>query len=315
MVHLRSGPCPPVPGSPYAASVHVASLGLSVLKGSAQDHPTSLRLTGHGPVGDRAFCCVDPAAARVLRTVENPSLLRLRARHLDEPSSGEGELVVEVPGEGTLRAPVRASGELAADYWGRTARLDVLDGPWAAALSRFLGRDVVLARARPRDVVYGGGVTLVTTSSLRETARRAGTVTTDSSDTAAATAATAEALLADAERWRASVVVDTGDAAPFVEDGWVGRRLHVGPVDLRVTGGVARCAVVRLRPRDGSREGWDPLALLARDRVPADAPRPEVVFGVEAEVVRPGTVSLGDGVSLGDEAPDGEPPGVAVADG
>lgn len=272
--------------------MHVTSLGLSVLKGSAQDHPASLRFAAHGPVGDRAFCCVDPVAARVLRTVENPSLLRLRARHLDETSSGAGELVVEVPGEGALRAPVRAAGELSADYWGRTARLDVLDGPWATALSRFLGRDVVLARARPRDVVYGGGVTLVTTSSLREAARRAGDPATESLTDDAA-------LVADAERWRASVVVDTGDAGPFVEDGWVGRRLQVGDVGLRVTGGVARCAVVRLRPREGTRDAWDPLALLARDRIPAGAPRPEVVFGVEAEVVRPGTVQFGDPVTAG----------------
>lgn len=282
--------------------MHVASLGLSVLKGSAQDHPTSLELAGHGPVGDRAFCCVDPVAARVLRTVENRSLLRLRARYLAEPSSGGGELVVEVPGEGTLRAPVRTTGELSADYWGRTARLDVVDGPWAAALSRFLGRDVVLARARPRGVVYGGGVTLVTTSSLRETARRAAVSTADeATDHAVTDHAVSDhaALIADAERWRASVVVDTGDAEPFVEDGWVGRPLRVGAVELRVTGGVARCAVVRLRPREGTRDDWDPLALLARDRIPADAPRPEVVFGVEAEVVRPGRVQFGDPVTAG----------------
>jgi uncharacterized protein YcbX len=271
--------------------VHVTSLGLSVLKGSAQDHPASLPFAAHGPVGDRSFCCVDPAAARVLRTVENPSLLRLRARQIGEGSSRGEELVVEVPGEGTLRAPVRVAGELSADYWGRTARLDVLDGPWAAALSRFLGREVVLARARPRDVVYGGGVTVVTTSSLRETARRAGVADVPADDAA---------LVADAERWRASVVVDTGDAEPFVEDGWVGRRLQVGAVELRVTGRVARCAVVRLRPREGTRDSWDPLALLARDRIPADAPRPEVVFGVEAEVVRAGTVHVGDTVQVED---------------
>jgi uncharacterized protein len=298
MVHpLRAG-CPGIEGacarraatgSPgrrcaYAAGVHVASLGLSVLKGAAQDHPASLVLADHGPVDDRRFCCVDPATARVLRTVENPGLLRLRAR------CGDGTLTVDVPGSSPLTAPVRPAGRLRADYWGRDARLQVLDGPWAPALSAHLGREVVLAQSPPRAVVYGGGVTLVTTSSLQEVARRAG---------AAADGAHRDALVADAERWRATVVVDTGGAEPFVEDSWVGRRLQVGAVTLRVGKRVPRCAVVRLRPRDGVREDWDPLALLAPDRVPADAARPEVVFGVDAEVEAVGTAAVGDEVRPG----------------
>lgn len=265
----------------YARVVHVVSLGVSVLKGAAQRHPTDLELAVRGPVGDRVFCCVDPVVARVLRTVENPGLLALRAQHSD------GRLVVDVPGTGPVAAPVVVAHPMQADYWGRSASLDVLDGPWAAALSAHLGREVVLARARPRDVVYGGGVTLVTTSSLFELSRRAGL------------ALSAPELIADAERWRATIVVDTGEtaqcgAAAFVEDGWVGRRLSIGQVVLEVHGRVPRCAVVRMRPGSGAREPWDPLALLARDR----ARDGEIDFGVEAEVVTPGRVAVADPVAL-----------------
>lgn len=266
--------------------MHVAGLGLSVLKGSAQHHPRSLRLAGSGPEGDRAFCCVDPAAARVLRTVENPRLLQLRARLTTAPEGpgGAAVLAVNVPGAGVVAAAVEPVGRLRADYWGRPRDLEVLGGPFAAALSRHLGREVVLARARPRDVVYGGGVTLVTSSSLAELARRAG-----------AGPVALPQLVADAERWRAPVVVGTGGAEPFVEDSWTGRRLRLGTAVLQVGPGVPRCAVVRLRPGDGSRDSWDPLALLAPDRVR----QREVVFGVQAEVVRPGTVSVGDPVLPG----------------
>lgn len=260
--------------------MHVAGLGLSVLKGSAQQHPRSLRLGATGPLGDRSFCCVDPRAARVLRTVENPRLLRLRAELLDADEGVPERLAVDVPGAGRTVAPVEPVGRLQADYWGRRTDLEVLGGPFAEVLSGHLGREVVLARARPRDVVYGGGVTLVTSSSLAELARRAGAP----SDL--------PGLVADAERWRATVVVATQGGAPFVEDTWSGRRLRLGPVTLQVGDGVARCAVVRLRPGDGSRDEVDPLALLAPDRVR----RQEVVFGVEAEVVETGTVTVGDPV-------------------
>lgn len=265
--------------------MRVGGLGLSLLKGAAPERLVRLPLASHGPVGDRRLCCVDPTAARVLRTVENPLLLRLRARLLaggPDDADPAAVLEVDVPGRPPLRGPVVASRRLRADYWGRAPVLDVLSGPWAPALSAHLGREVVLARAAPRDVVYGGGVTLVTTSSLRELARRAGTA--DGEDD----------VLADAGRWRATLVVATADAPPFVEDSWCGRTLAVGDVRLRVGAPVARCAVVRLRPGDGAREGWDPLALLAPDRRRAG----EVAFGVEAEVARPGTLHVGDPVAV-----------------
>lgn len=260
--------------------MQVAALGLSVLKGSAQQHPDSLALAGHGPVGDRRFCCVDPVAARVLRTVENPRLMALRARLVPGPDE---VLELSVPGRATVTAPVVLRERLRADYWGRVRDLDVVDGPFAAELSDWLGRDVVLARARPRDVVYGGGVTLVTTSSLRELARRAGR------------GEGLADLVTDAERWRATAVLETDEAPPFVEDGWSGRRLRLGEVELEVGAAVPRCAVVRSRPGSGEREEWDPLRLLAPDRVPER----EVVFGVEAEVLRPGTLTVGDPLRLG----------------
>lgn len=271
--------------------MHVAALGTSPLKGAAQHHPAVLALAAHGPVSDRRFCCVDPHARRVLRTVENPALLALRVQL--EPGAGDGaaeRLTVHVPGAGAVSGPLPTAGtdgpRMRADYWGRTPELRVLDGPWAQALSGHLGREVVLAEAAPRDVVYAGGVTVVTTSSLREVLRRSGREPS------------APDLLADAERWRANVVVDTGDAPAFVEDGWLGRDLRLGAAVVRVRAGVPRCAVVRLEPGTGARSRTDPLALLAGDRRHGQ----EVVFGVDAEVVVPGPVAVGDACAPHDPA-------------
>ena len=296
--------------------MHVVGLGLAVLKGTAHAHPARLHLDERGPVGDRRLALVDPVAARVLRTVENPGLMALRVEvrvdgthenhsghdndhdgdggHDGDRTGGREVVVVDVPGHGRVEAPLVPTAVLRADYWGRERELEVVGGPSAAALtaalSAHLGRPVVLARAGRRDVVYGEGVTLVTTSSLEELERRRAATGVGGPER------TLPTLLVDAERWRATAVVATPGAPAFVEDGWHGARLRLGAVELQVTAGVARCAVVRGRPGDGAREDWDPLALLARDRLVDSPTGREVVFAVGAEVVRPGRVAVGDEV-------------------
>lgn len=257
--------------------MHLARLSLTVLKGAGHQHPTALALDVDGPRFDRRFCCVDPAAARVLRTVENTSLLACRATY-------DGtHLGVRLPDGAEASGTPRGSDAIVADYWGREARLRVVDGPWAALLSGYLQRDVVVAAVQGAgQVVFGGSVTVLTTSSLRELGRRLGR---DLHDTA---------LLVDSERWRSTLVVDSGDAPPFVEDTW--RRLAVGDTVVRVRGAVPRCAVARLMPGVGQVESLDPLRALASDRTEVNVRGREVVFGVDADVEVAGTVSVGDEV-------------------
>ena len=257
--------------------MHLARLSLTVLKGAGHQQPTSLALDDDGPRHDRRFCCVDLAAGRVLRTVENHPLLACRAAY-------DGtRLVVRLPdGADASGTPVGAR-SIVADYWGRDAHLRVVDGPWAALLSGYLQRDVVVAEVQSAgQVVFGGPVTVLTTSSLRELARRLGRHLD------------AAALLLDSERFRSTLVVDSDDAPPFVEDTW--RQLVVGGSVLRVRGAVPRCAVVRLTPGVGRVETLDPLRALASDRTEVNARGREVVFGVDADVEVAGSISVGDEV-------------------
>ncbi len=255
----------------------VARLGVSPIKGGAHAHPTSLEVTLTGPAGDRRFALLTDHPARgttVLRTVENPPVLRITPR-LD----ADGTLNLQLPDGDNFAVPATTptGTPLVAEYWRRTAVLHPLPGPWDEALSRLVGYPVRLARAdQPGAVVYAEPVTLVSTSSLRELARRAGVDEIDD------------------ERFRATALVETGSAPPFAEDGWVGRRLRVGDVDLEVRSSIARCAVIRLVPGTGERAGDDPLRLLAADRT-RDG---EVVFGVGAMVLTPGTLRVGDPVAL-----------------
>ncbi len=241
--------------------MYVARIGFTPVKGGRHRTHGSAMLTPAGPVGDRVFCLVDATVDRCLRTVENPTLLQASA-------AWDGTVLsVELPA-GSVTGEPRPTGEVReVDYWGRTAALEVVAGPWAAAYTEHLGREVVLARSDPGEVVYGGAVTLVTTGSLRRLADEVGEPV-------------------DAARFRATFEIDA-DAG--TEDGWVGRRVRVGAAEVRVRGLVPRCAVIDLDPTTGVRDRSLLGTLAGRRRFGVEIP-----FGVDAEVTVPGRVATGD---------------------
>jgi MOSC domain-containing protein len=254
------------------APVHVSRIGLTALKGTRHTDRASLDLTLDGPVGDRVFCLVDPARGRVVRTVESTSLLRTTV------TWEHGVLTAELPTGTASGVPVGSGRPLDVDYWGRRVALEEVDGPWSAAFSAHLGRDVVLARSRPDrpsgQFVYGGSVSLVTSSSLDRLREET------------------KAPVADAS-FRATFTVDTGGWPPHVEDGWAGRRLRLGEAEVEVVGGLPRCALVDRDPCDGGR-GSAALGALGRYRRTPDG----IMFGVHAVVTRAGRVDLADTCEL-----------------
>ncbi|HSE09079.1 MAG TPA: MOSC domain-containing protein [Nocardioidaceae bacterium] len=248
--------------------MRIDRIGFTSLKGARHLSREAVELSADGPVGDRVFCLVDRSRGRVLRTVENHSLVRAVARW------DAGILSVDLPGV-TVEGSPKATGEVfEVDYWGRAAELEVVDGPWARAFSDYLGYDVVLARSlNPGEVVYGASVTLVTTPSMRLLSDRLG-------------------RQVDSANFRSTFLIDT-DAEPHAEDSWVGRHLRLGDATVLVRGMVPRCAVVDLDPETGG-EGLPVLKTLAGYRR-GDA---EVHFGVDAVVVSPGMVHAGDAADL-----------------
>lgn len=249
--------------------VLVERIGFTPLKGGRHvAHPSS-ELTPDGPEGDRAFCLVDPARDRVLRTVENPTMVQAVA------TIEGGVLRVDLPG-GRVEGTPSPTGDLrTVDYWGREAKVELLDGPWSAALSRHLGYHVRLARPVVAGaVVYGGSVTLVTTSSMALLSERLGGPV-------------------GSERFRATYLLDVGGLEPHGEDRWVGREVGLGEATVRVRGVVPRCAVIDLDPVSGTRD-LPVLQTLAGYRH-SDG---EISFGVDAEITVPGRVRVGDPVVL-----------------
>ncbi len=250
--------------------MRVAAVGFAPVKGMRHASYDALVLDRHGPVGDRAFCLVDVARRRVLKTVQNPSLVAIRA-------SWDGSVLrLALPsGEVACSAPEPTGEELVCDYWGRPATLALLGGPQAALASSYLGADVRLAAAPPGQVVYGAPVTLVSLASLRSLAAGLGR----------------PGLAAEPARFRPTLVLD--DLDPWAEEGWVGRTVRVGEAAVRVNALVPRCAVVDLDPATGVPDA--PVLKALADRPdPATAGAPELPFGVDAFVVTPGVVHPGD---------------------
>lgn len=246
--------------------MHVSRIGFTPLKGTRHTSVDDATLDATGPVGDRVFCLVDLERRRVLRTVENPSLVEVR-------SSWDGHtLAVVLPDGTTVReAPYDESRDaLKADYWGRNATLALQAGPHAAALSGHLGRDVRLARVAPGEVVYGGSVSIVTTGALRELSARAGDHRLGPQDA----------------RFRATLTLDTGDDLDVLP---TGARISVGRATVQVRGPIPRCSVVDLDPVTG-RQTAPVLSTLAGYRREAG----EICFGVDARVVVPGGIRQGD---------------------
>lgn len=138
------------------------------------------------------------------------------------------------------------------------------------ALSAAYGRELVLRAEADEPYHDDCGIHLVTTSSLRRAAELVGGAV-------------------DARRARPNLVLAT-DADGFVEDGWEGAELAVGPeVVLRLGPTMPRCVMVDQDHRDVG-EGPRLLRTLGREH--------QTFLGLQAEVARTGTLHAGDEVHL-----------------
>lgn len=239
--------------------MHVARIGLTPLKGARHVEQASLELAATGPVGDRLFCLVDVDRARVVRTVDHPALVLVEVRW-------DGTvLTVRTPGGREVAAPPRPTGQrLALDYWRREARLELLESPHAELLGEYLGRDLRLTRvSHPGEVVYGGPVSLVATGPLAEIGETV------------------------SSRFRATVTVDADrEPAP-------GSHLRLGDAVVRIRRPIPRCRVIDVNPDTGEMDRRHLATLASRPRATG-----EVWFGVDADVVVPGTLRTADEVTV-----------------
>jgi len=253
----------------------ITRLSTTPVKGLLLDHPDSIELTVEGAVGDRAFYLLDDRG-KIQSCTRNPGLYGLSATY-----DAEGRrLRVRRGDEVLLDRVVEPARALDIDMWGlRTLQSDVVADPtWSSFFSDLIGRRVTLLQGR--ESAYDvRPVTLLGTASVAELARHAGVPDVDS------------------RRFR--MLIEFSSSEPHVEDSWDGRLLEVGGAVLRGGGPVQRCAATTRDPDSGAVD-LQTLRVIRSYRGQQDS----VFglgsnFGVYADVVEPGTVSVGDTLTPG----------------
>jgi uncharacterized protein YcbX len=248
----------------------ITRLSITPVKGLQLHHPDSVVLTAEGAAGDRLFYLVDDTGT-LQSCTRNPGLFGLTAAY----DTQSRRLEVTRGGELLHGGTVEPAQLVHTDMWGlRTITSDVVADPhWSTFFSDVVGRRVQLVQARGSayDVQP---VTLLGTSSVEELARQSGVGEVDS------------------RRFR--MLIEFSGGVPHVEDSWDGKILEAGDAILRGAGPVHRCAATTRDPESGA-VNLQTLRLITTYRGRQDSVfGPGANFGVYADVVAPGTVTVGD---------------------
>jgi uncharacterized protein len=250
----------------------VTRLQTAAIKGTRLRSVEQVALGGSGAAGDRRFFLVDDRGRMINSKVLG--MLHTVSAGFDESS---GRLSLEFDDGTVVDGVVGDGGEVETTAYGEFRMGQLVDGPWAEALSALCRRQLRLVLTESAvDRGTKGAVSLVSDGSLRRLAEQA---QTDS---------------VDARRFRMLIEVD--GVEPHAEDDWVGREAHVGESLLRFEGHVGRCLITHRDPETGEMT-LPTLDLLRayRDDVASTEP---LAFGIYGRVVQGGTVRVGDSVRL-----------------
>jgi uncharacterized protein len=252
---------------------NVARINVTPVKGMALQHPAQVDLTAAGIPGNRRFFLVDEAGELFSGSDYGP-LVQVRPDH----DAASGRLDLAFP-DGTLTGGLtdQLGTACITNFYGRGVPGREVLGPFADALSAFVGRTVRLLRCdRDGDGPDVEPLTAVSDASVRDLGRRGGRDDLDS------------------RRFR--INLELGGCEPYEEDTWEGTRLQVGEAVVRVLGQIPRCVVTTQSPDTGAKD-WDTLTRIAkyRPRIRGDGGLP---FGVYARVEQPGSLRAADEVAL-----------------
>jgi uncharacterized protein YcbX len=255
-------------------AVSVCALTTTPVKGMRVSMVESIELGERGAHGDRVFYVVDERG----RMINGKQLGELQT--IVPEYDPDGEVLALTFADGTrVGAPLEYGDTVQTRFFSRPREARELRGPWSEALSSHLDRPLRVVRAGSAvDRGRAGATSIVSRSSLLRLAQAA------------------DRDRVDARRFRMLIEVDGVDA--HEEDGWVGRRLHVGEATLAMHGHVGRCLITSRDPESGEVD-LPTLDLLGEYRREPDTTEP-LAFGIYGEVLSGGTVRLGDAVALAD---------------
>jgi uncharacterized protein len=167
--------------------------------------------------------------------------------------------------------------DVTAKVYGEPWTGKIVNGPFAAAISEMVGRQLRLVITDSAvDRGLEGAISLMSTASLERLANEAGSGSVDG------------------RRFRMLIEVDGPPA--HAEDAWIGRAARIGGALVQFEGHIGRCKVTTLDPDTGVRD-LPTLDLLRAYRSDLDTTEP-LPFGVHGRVLEGGHVSIGDPVMV-----------------
>ena len=247
----------------------VARLSIAPVRSLGLETRDEIELGLDGVAEDRRFYVID-GGGRLIDQLIAAEMVQVAA--WTDP--GATRLRLTFPDGSIVEDDVRLDGPVQTAVHGRTAVGHIVDGPWAAALGTFLGRDVHIVRC---DRIGG-------TRSAHPA-----TLVTDGSLDALGAALGVGGM--DARRFRMLIELEGGDA--HEEDTWIGGRIGLGETILRISAPVARCAMTTHDPATGQRD-LDTLRAIKDYRGLVNGK--DLMFGVWGEVETPGIIRVGDEV-------------------
>jgi len=249
----------------------VAGFTTTPVKSMALSRPDRIELSAVGCVGDRRFLCCRSDGQR-LSGISKGALMPIRASY----DADAERLTLTFPDGSAIEADATDVGApVTVELFNRAIPARFLEGPFTDAI-RAHARDDTLSLARVREPEYAGGkhrASVISRASVADLGRHAGD----------------ERL--DTRRFRMLIEVD--DVQPYEEDSWEGRRVRFGEVVLRIGTRINRCVMTTLDPDTGAQNAPVLDALAEYRKI-----GPELLLGVYGDVDSPGSIAVGDDVTV-----------------
>jgi uncharacterized protein len=254
-------------------AITVTALAVTPVKGMRLRAVDALELSELGARGNRAFYVIDEKR----RLMNGKGAGRMQAV-VPAYDVDTGELTFTFPSGEVVGGLVEYGDEIQTNFFGSIEFAKELVGPWADALSEFMGQPVRLVAAPGVGADRGraGSVSLMSRASLRQLAQVAGS----------------EAV--DGRRFRMLIEVEGVEA--HAEDDWVRHMGRVGRALVEWHGHIGRCATTTRDP-DSGEVTFPTLHALAAYRKEHRSEEP-LPFGIYGEVLEGGRVRVGDEVTV-----------------
>lgn len=249
----------------------VTRLSIAPVRSLGLEARQEIELTELGVLEDRRFYLVDEAD-RLVDQLIAASLVQVSAWTDPEATI----LRLTFPDGRVVEEGVQIGAPFESIIYARPVVGHVVEGPWADALSAFLGKSVRVIRCdRPGGTRRAGHASLVTEASLDRLGRHLGVGGVDG------------------RRFR--MLIELSGDIPHEEDTWAGKRIELGETILTIGAPVPRCAMTTHDPDSGERD-LDTLRAIKEYR--GFSGEKDLVFGVWGDVERPGRIRVGDEVTI-----------------